>query len=100
MILYNVTVNVDLDIHEDWLTWMRSVHIPEVLKTGLFIENKLFKVLSVEENEGHTYSIQYFLNSLEDYENYKQNYAASLQAVYSERYKGKFAAFRTILELC
>ena len=100
MILYNVTVNIDAEVHEDWLTWMRNVHIPDVLKTGLFIENKLFRVLSVEEHEGYTYSIQYFLKTMEEYEEYKQNYAPALQAEYKKRYEGRFAAFRTLLELC
>jgi hypothetical protein len=100
MILYNVTVNIDAEVHEDWLTWMRNVHIPDVLKTGLFIENKLFRVLSVEEHEGYTYSIQYFLKTMEEYEEYKQNYAPALQAEYKNRYEGRFAAFRTLLELC
>jgi hypothetical protein len=27
MILYNVTVNIDHDIHEEWLNWMRSNHV-------------------------------------------------------------------------
>ena len=100
MILYNVTVNIDPQVHDEWLDWMRNVHIPDVLKTGLFTDNKLFRVLSVEENEGYTYSIQYFLKSMDDYETYRQQFAAKLQAEFKERYEGKFAAFRTLLELC
>jgi len=30
MILYNVTVSIDPEIAEEWLTWMREVHIPDV----------------------------------------------------------------------
>ena len=41
MILYNITVNIDHDIHQEWLVWMKDIHIPDVLSTGLFIENKI-----------------------------------------------------------
>jgi hypothetical protein len=34
MILYNVTVSVDPEIHDEWLAWMKSKHIPDVLATG------------------------------------------------------------------
>ncbi|MEO8448027.1 MAG: DUF4286 family protein, partial [bacterium] len=28
MILYNVTVNVDDSVHDEWLEWMKTIHIP------------------------------------------------------------------------
>ena len=37
MILYNVTIKVDHDIHDEWMEWMKQTHIPQVLETGLFI---------------------------------------------------------------
>ena len=27
MIIYNVTIKLDPEIHEDWLSWMRRHHI-------------------------------------------------------------------------
>ena len=60
MIIYNVTVSlVDQSIHQDWLKWMKEIHIPNVLATGLFIENKIAKI-HAEEEGGISYSIQYF----------------------------------------
>lgn len=97
MILYNVTVNIDNSVHDEWLDWMKSKHIPDVLSTGLFSDNKIFRIKSDEE--GNTYSIQYFLESIEDYEKYQKEFAPKLQAEHSEKYKNKFAAFRTIMEL-
>ena len=99
MILYNVTVNVEDSIHEEWLEWMKSTHIPDVLKTGLFESNKLYKLITRQEDEsGHTYSVQYFLKDMESYRTYNQEFAPALQAIYNERYQGKYAAFRSLLE--
>lgn len=98
MILYNVTINIDNSVHDDWLEWMKTKHIPDVLSTGLFIENKIFKIITEEKNE-NTYSIQYFLSSFEDYEKYQKEFAPKLQLEHSEKYKDKFVAFRTVMEL-
>lgn len=99
MILYNVTVNIDSSVHDEWLEWMKSIHIPDVLATGLFIDNKIFRIKSGEDEEGITYSIQYFLNNMEDYEKYQNEFSGKLQKEHLEKYRDKFAAFRTIMEL-
>ena len=98
MILYNVTINIDHDVHDEWLNWMKNKHIPDVLKTGLFIENKICRILA-EEDGGKSYSIQYLLKSMEDYNKYQEKYAPTLQLEHTQKYEGKFAAFRTILEV-
>lgn len=99
MILYNVTVNIDDSVHDEWLAWMKRKHIPDVLATGLFTGNKIFRITSLEEGEGNTYSLQYFCKSIDDYEKYQKEFAPRIQAEHSERYKDKFVAFRTIMEL-
>ena len=100
MIIYNVTVNIDESIQTDWITWMKEVHIPEVMETGYFLENRFAKVLSTQEDEvGHTYSIQYLCNSMEDLEEYQEKCSAPLQEAHGKRYQGKFVAFRTLLEV-
>ncbi len=98
MILYNVTINIDDDEHDSWLDWMKHVHIPDVLNTGLFIESKICRI-HAEEEGGKAYSVQYLLNSWEDYEIYKSKYALKLQNDHARNFKGKFVAFRTILEV-
>ena len=96
MILYNVTVSLDPSIHTDWLEWMKNIHIPEVMATGFFVENKICRVLVDDEI---TYAIQYSCESLEKLHDYQENYAPELQQKHTERYKGKFGAFRTLLEI-
>lgn len=97
MIVYNVTVKIEHDIHDDWMSWMKSKHIPDVLNTGLFVDNKIMKVL-VDEEDGVTYSIQYRVESWEKLKDYQDNHAPALQKEHTTRYEGKFVAFRTLLE--
>jgi hypothetical protein len=91
-------MNVESDIHDEWLDWMRTTHIPEVLATGLFIESKVLKLKTPLPDEGVTYAIQYTLNSMDDLEKYQREFSDKLQKKTIEKYAGKFHAFRTVLE--
>lgn len=98
MILYNVTINIDATIQEEWLAWMKEVHIPEVMATGCFIENKVCRILAEEEG-GMAYSIQYFAPDMATYIKYQTDFAPALQEEHTKKYAGKFGAFRTLLEV-
>ena len=100
MIIYNVTVNISEEVHTEWLNWMKTNHIPAVMATGFFLENKMAKVLTTQEDEvGHTYAIQYTCNSMADLDEYQATSSNALQEEHGKRYQGKFAAFRTLLEV-
>jgi hypothetical protein len=99
MIVYNVTINIDKDVHDEWLQWMVQKHIPEVLATGLFIDSRISKMLIEEEGDGLTYSIQYTLESMDHMTDYEQNHAPRLRDDVNKRYEGKFGAFRTMMEV-
>ena len=98
MIIYNVTVNIDEDVHDDWFEWMSDVHIKDVMNTGLFIEARFSRILAEEEG-GKSYSIQYLCKSMEDLEKYQEVHAPKLQEDHTSRYEGKFVAFRTLLRV-
>ena len=98
MIVYNVTIKIDNNVHDDWLAWMREVHIPDVMATGLFLRSDIFKIL-VDDEDGVNYSIQYTCENMEMLEKYQSEYAPRLQEEHTTRYKDKFVAFRTLLEL-
>ena len=73
MILYNVTINIDSNVHDEWLKWMKEVHIPDVLATGMFVETKIARILAEEEG-GMAYSIQYFARNMDDYDRYQKSF--------------------------
>ncbi len=99
MIIYNVTVNVEHDIEHEWVNWMKNIHIPEVMQTGMFTSQRFLKLLNeIEGNTGSTYAIQYYCHSMQELQDYLENFAPSLQKKHTSRYEGKFVAFRTFLE--
>lgn len=98
MIIYNVTINIEKEVHDEWLHWMKTKHIPDVMATGYFLENKLCKVL-VDEEQGITYSFQYTAKNMEDVQEYLDKHAPRLRKDVADKYANKFVAFRTLLEV-
>lgn len=97
MIIYNVTINIDHSIQNEWLQWMQNKHISDVLATGLFNNARFVKVLV--EDEGATYSVQFFSDSKEKLNDYYKNHAPRLRQEGLELFGDKMLAFRTELEV-
>lgn len=98
MHIYNVTINIEEDIQDSWLNWMKNEHIPDMLATGKFSAAKICRVLVEEEMGGITYAIQYTTDSKETLEKYYREDAERLRSK-SKLFEGKFVAFRTELQI-
>lgn len=98
MILYNVTVNIDHSCKEEWVSWMNNTHIPEVMATGCFEECRFTRVMAKDDG-GETYSLQYLAPDMDSYVSYQNDHSPALRADFDKRYAGKYASFRTILEV-
>lgn len=98
MYIYNVTINVEESILEDWLQWIRP-HILEVLKTGKFLSAKFTQVLIEEEMGGRTFSIQYTAKSMEHITAYYEEDADKLRIDGLKKFGDKCLAFRTELKV-
>ncbi|MBW3469284.1 DUF4286 family protein [Arthrospiribacter ruber] len=98
MILYNVTVNIEKQYEEEWVTWMKSTHIPDVLATGKFVENKFYRIMHDSEDGSANYSVQYFAENMDRLMEYQREFAPALQQDAINKFKDKFVVFRTLLE--
>ncbi|WP_318343494.1 DUF4286 family protein [Flagellimonas baculiformis] len=99
MLIYNVTINIDESVHDQWLVWMRDKHIPDMLETGKFSHAKMVKVLVEDDMGGITYSIQYTTQDRQTLEAYYREDATRLRAEAQKNFPNKFVAFRTELEV-
>lgn len=98
MYIYNVTINIQEDVHDKWLRWMKEEHIPEMLNTGKFSKALMTRVMVKEEMGGITYSVQYTTKSKELLQKYYDEDADVLRGK-TKAFEGKFVAFRTELEI-
>ena len=99
MYIYNVTINIEKDVHDKWLKWMQEKHIPEMLALGKFSKALMSKVMVEEEMGGITYSVQYTTDSKETLEAYYKEDASKMRIEGMQLFANKFVAFRTELHV-
>lgn len=99
MYIYNVTTNVSEEIHDKWLQWMKTKHIPDMLNTGKFSKAAISQVMVDEEMGGTTYAVQYTTDSLETLKEYYEVDAPKLREEIMGLFADKIVAFRTELRV-
>ncbi|RYY48531.1 MAG: DUF4286 family protein [Chitinophagaceae bacterium] len=99
MIIYNVTIKVAEPIKIEWLQWLKSVHIPEVIATGCFTHAVATKLLEIDDSDGPTYAIQYHAESKALYNRYIEKYAGEMRQKSFDKWGNQFIAFRSVMEI-
>ena len=99
MFIYNITSKVEYAIHNEWLQWQKQFHIPAIMQTGCFTKFQVNRLLETNDEEGFTYTIQYFANTKEDYEKYINEFAPQMRKDVIEKWGNNFIAFRTLMQV-
>ena len=99
MYIYNITNNVAEKIHNKWLDWMRTTHIPAMLATGKFSKATLVLVSVNEEMGGITYATQYKCESAELLKDFYRDYAPKLNKEVLTKFPNQVVIFGTELKV-
>ncbi|SDG40947.1 DUF4286 family protein [Psychroflexus sediminis] len=98
MLIYNVTTNVEEDVHDEWVEWMKNIHIPAMSQTGKFKKATMSRVDVVESMGGITYSVQYRVEDKATLERYFEEDFEQMKKQ-TKLFEGKFVSFRTEMEI-
>lgn len=103
-LFYLVTVRIDDDVADEWESWMRTVHIPDVVQTGCFARAWMCRQPSEDgASRGgsirRAFRIIYLAKSRTDFERYEAQFAPGLQADHTTRYAEKFDASRSLCDV-
>ena len=98
MIIYNVTVSVEQSVKNDWINWMKTEHIPEVMACGIFTKAQINRVI-VQADSDNTFAIAYTCSSMKELHQYQIKFAPELQRKHDKKFKEKAIAFRTLMEI-
>lgn len=99
MFIYNVTINVQESIKNEWLRWLKEEHIPDVIGTGCFTHAVILRLIEVDDSEGPTYAVQYHAESKSLYNNYIENHAPVMRQKSFDKWGDKFIAFRSVMQV-
>lgn len=98
MIIYNVTVNVTHQANDLWMKWLKEEHLPEIMETNTFHDVKIYQLINIDETDGPTYSVQFFANSMKEYDNFIQEFAPDLRKKSEKKWGNDMFSFRTTLK--
>src|SRR5699024_10361366 len=98
MYIYNITTNIEQDIHEEWLEWMENVFIPEMLATKKFSKALMTRVHIEEEMGGDTYSVQYTAKNAIDFQYFLDHHLDRIQKLNKE-FEGRTVSFSTKMKI-
>lgn len=99
MFIYNVTTKIDWSIHDEWVLWMKNIHMPELVATGCFTHTQLVRLLDTDEQDGPTYAAQYFAKNKSDYNRYIEKYADSYRKKIYDQWGDQLASFRSLMQI-
>lgn len=99
MIIYNVTIKVNTKAAASWLEWMKQEHISDMMRTGLFSDYRLARLMEQDETDGITYVVQYHCDSIENYQSYLEEHAPAMRQKGLDKFGNQFVAFRSMMEL-
>ncbi len=78
---------------------MKSQHIPEMLSTGHFERFQILRLREVDETEGISYAIQFYVSTLDEYNKYILKSAPALRLKAKEQWGDRVIGFRTLMEI-
>lgn len=98
-ILYNITMQVENKITEEWLSWMQQVHIPGMMGTGCFVKHQLLKIMNNEFEDEQTFAIQYFATTIYKFNQFEKNFLAQELKKISDKWNAAVIFFTTTMEI-
>ena len=98
MIVYNTTFHIHREILDECLDYLRKVYIPKAASSGILQGPYLRRILSSENEEGESYSVQFHTSDMGSLERWVRDEGRALQQELVERYQDKIVGFSTLLE--
>lgn len=99
MYIYNVTIKLQWEIHDDWVKWMQEKHLNDVMATECFKKYQFVRLLEIDETEGPTYAIQYYCDSKALYNKYLEIHAPQLRKDGLDLFGDKMIGFRSLMQI-
>lgn len=96
MIVYSVHITLELDSVQEWLDYMLSKHIKDVISTSCFVGYEMLKEIDLTNSEKAKFRIDYYAKDESKMNEYLENHANQLRNDVLEHFGDKFLADRHI----
>lgn len=99
MLIYNISTKIETGIEIAWIKWMEEEHIPAVIEAGSFEKYQLVKLLDIDDTDGPTYAVQFFINDKNKYDAYIQNHSSRLRKEALQKWSDRIISFRSLMQV-
>jgi hypothetical protein len=99
MIIYNTTYSVSDKVYGAFIKWIQEKHVPHMLSTGYFIDPTISRVLTSEDQDGNSISVQLKANDVNAVGQWKEEYGDLFQMEISSLFSVEVLYFSTFLEI-
>jgi hypothetical protein len=100
MILYHITFHLSDEIYREGLTYLKTVYIPAVTRSGTLHSPRMQRVLD-DENDGRgiSLSVQFLVENTAILEDWMNREGFRLQEEMTEKFRDQILGFSTLLEV-
>ena len=75
--VYNISFQIDPNMQEQWVLWMKSKFIPMIIATDCFVDHKFYE-LAITQDQAPTYTLQLFAQTPEKLTQYQDTHSTVL----------------------
>ncbi len=98
MVVFNTTFHVEEELQEEFVEYMLQHFIPMSTKSGLLTSPRLARVFGKEEDEGHSYAMEFIAADIAALERWNADESQGVYAPLLEKFKEKLIGFSTIMQ--
>lgn len=98
MIIYNTTFHIENDILDECLFYLKKNYIPQAATSGFLQQPYLRRVLTAQNDEGTSYSVQFHVKNIDTLNYWMQEEGQHLHNDLITRFGSKVVGFTTLLE--
>ncbi len=99
MLIFNTTYQVTSNHTENWIQWIKTEHIPFMMKSDVFLEPQISKIVGSEDESGTSFSVQFKVDNMDTLILWHKQYATEFQDIASAKFGTEVVFFSTVLEL-
>lgn len=78
---------------------MREEYLPELLATTLIARYQMVRLMEVNEEDGPTYAVQLYFNSIENFDIYRQKYLRVFQQKERDAWGDYATSFASLMRI-
>lgn len=98
MIIYNTTFNIENEVLEECVDYLKKQFIPRAASSGFLRTPYLRRILQDQTEDASSYSVQFHVKNVETLEYWLQSEGRALQQELVMKFGPKIVGFSTLLE--